>query len=131
MIDPLHFSDPRDIDDFVDHLGKFERGEISPDEWKVYRLGRGTYGQRQPDVNMMRIKIPQGILNAAQVEALAELSEKFSRGFGHVTTRQNVQLHFVQLKTVPEAMHILDKVGLTTKEACGSTVRNVTGCPLA
>ncbi|HZS42263.1 MAG TPA: nitrite/sulfite reductase [Polyangia bacterium] len=127
----LRFSDPRDIDEFVDHLQKFERGEMTPDQFKVYRLGRGTYGQRQADVNMLRVKIPQGVLNATQCEAIARIADEFSRGFGHVTTRQNVQLHFVQLARVPEAMRILDDAGLTTKEACGSTVRNVTACALA
>jgi sulfite reductase beta subunit-like hemoprotein len=127
----LHFSDPRDIDEFVDHLRKFERGEMTPDQFKVYRLGRGTYGQRQADVNMLRVKIPQGVLSAQQCEAIARIADEFSRGFGHVTTRQNVQLHFVKLARVPEAMKILDDVGLTTREACGSTVRNVTACALA
>src|SRR5581483_1158723 len=111
----LRFSDPRDIDEFVDHLQKFERGEMTPDQFKVYRLGRGTYGQRQADVNMLRVKIPQGVLNATQCEAIARIADEFSRGFGHVTTRQNVQLHFVQLARVPEAMRILDDAGLTTK----------------
>jgi sulfite reductase beta subunit-like hemoprotein len=127
----FRFSHERDIDDFVDHLRRFERGEMSPDEFKVYRLGRGTYGQRQPDVNMLRVKIPQGVLNAEQIETLARIADEFSRGFGHVTTRQNLQLHFVQLTRVPEVMRLLDAVGLTTKEACGSTVRNVTACALA
>ena len=127
----LRFSDPRDIDDFVDHLRKFERGEMSPDQFKVYRLGRGTYGQRQQDVNMLRVKIPQGVLNSVQVETLARVADEFSRGFGHVTTRQNVQFHFVKLARVPDAMRLLDDVGLTTKEACGNTVRNVTACALA
>jgi sulfite reductase beta subunit-like hemoprotein len=127
----LRFSDSRDLDEFVDHLQKFERGEMTPDQFKVYRLGRGTYGQRQADVNMMRVKIPQGVLDAAQCEALARVADEFSRGFGHVTTRQNVQLHFVKLARVPEAMRIFEEVGLTTREACGSTVRNVTACALA
>jgi sulfite reductase beta subunit-like hemoprotein len=127
----LRFSSPADIEDFVEHLMKFERGEMTPDEFKVYRLGRGTYGQRQPNVNMVRVKIPQGALAAAQLERLADIAEEYSRGFGHVTTRQNMQLHFVQLARVPEMMRKLDDVGLTTKEACGNTVRNVTGCALA
>src|SRR3954466_4224904 len=127
----LHFSDPTDIDDFVAHLQKFENGEMSPDEFKVYRLGRGTYGQRQAGVNMVRVKIPQGLIDARQLEQLADIAEEFSRGFGHLTTRQNIQFHFVQLGRVPELMHRLDAVGMTTKEACGNTVRNVTACPLA
>ena len=129
--DPLRFSSPADIDDFVDHLRRFETGELSPDQFKVYRLTRGTYGQRQPNVNMLRVKIPQGVLAAAQVERLADIGEEYSRGFGHVTTRQNVQFHFVPLARVAEAMTKLDEVGLTMREACGGTVRNVTACALA
>lgn len=127
----FHFSDPADIDDFVATLEKFERGEITPDQFKVYRLGRGVYGQRQPDTQMIRVKAPLGALTAPQVEKLADVADQFSRGFGHVTTRQNLQFHFVPLKRSAEAMRSLDEVGLTTKEACGSTVRNVTGCALA
>ena len=127
----LRFSDPADIDEFVTRLAQFERGEVSADEFKLFRLARGTYGQRQQGVNMLRVKIPQGVLNAEQVEMLARIADEYSRGFGHVTTRQNVQLHFVQLSRAAEAMRLLDSVGLTTKEACGNTVRNVTGCALA
>src|SRR6187551_2291914 len=115
--DPLRFSSPADIDEFVDHLRRFETGELTSDQFRVYRLTRGTYGQRQQDVNMLRVKIPQGVLAAAQVERLADIASEYSRGFGHVTTRQNVQLHFVQLSRVPEAMTKLDEVGLTTREA--------------
>src|SRR6266508_3069718 len=94
----LSFANEAEIDEFVETLEKFERGELTPDQWRAFRLIRGTYGQRQTgDVQMLRIKIPQGILNAAQLRALAEVSERYSRGFGHITTRQNVQLHFVKL----------------------------------
>ncbi len=127
----LHFSDPKDIDDFVAHLQQFERGEMSADAFRTYRLARGTYGQRQVGVNMIRVKIPQGVLSAEQCEAMGELAEKHSRGFGHVTTRQNLQFHFVKLEEAAVAMRLLDSVGLTTKEACGNTVRNVTACALA
>jgi sulfite reductase beta subunit-like hemoprotein len=129
--DLLAFADVRDIEEFIEGLKRFESGEWTPDQFKVFRLGRGTYGQRQADVNMMRVKIPQGILSGEQLEALADVAEHHSRGFGHVTTRQNVQLHFVKLATVSDAMHRLAAVGLTTKEACGNTVRNITGCAMA
>ena len=76
-------------------LRRFERGEIDAEQWRVYRLGRGAYGQRQPGVHMLRVKIPQGIATAAQLRALAEVATRCSRGFGHVTTRQNLQLQFV------------------------------------
>lgn len=131
-VDPiLRFSDPKDVDEFVAKLEAFERGEITPEAFKVFRLARGTYGQRQPDVNMLRVKIPQGVLAAKQLEAIAQVATEYSRGFGHLTTRQNIQLHFVKLSRAAEAMQLLDSVGLTTREACGNTVRNVTTCALA
>ena len=78
-------------------LGQFERGEITAEQWRVFRLVRGTYGQRQTDdAQMIRVKIPQGMLTASQLDALAEVADRYSRGFGHITTRQNVQLHFVE-----------------------------------
>src|SRR5262245_10322155 len=126
------FANVGDIDEFVATLERFERGEITPDQWRVFRLVRGTYGQRQAeDAQMLRIKIPRGLLTSEQLEALAEVGERFSRGFGHITTRQNVQLHFVKLHDVETAMHVLAASGLTTREACGNSVRNITGCPYA
>ena len=125
------FGNTRDIDEFVDVLGRYERGEISPDDWRRFRLLRGTYGQRQDDVQMMRIKIPQGIVTGQQLRALGDVSEKYSRGFGHITTRQNIQYHFVLLKDAEHAMRDLEQVGMTTREACGNSVRNITSCPYA
>jgi sulfite reductase beta subunit-like hemoprotein len=125
------FADERDIDEFVETLGKFERGEISSEAWRKFRLVRGTYGQRQDDVQMLRVKIPQGVLSAEQVEALANVADRYSRGFAHVTTRQNVQFHFLQLHDVEAAMRLLADAGLTTREACGNSVRNITACPYA
>ena len=128
----LSFANEAEIDDFVATLERFERGELPPDQWRAYRLVRGTYGQRQAiDAQMMRIKIPQGILDAAQLEAIADVAEEYSRGFAHITTRQNIQLHFVRLHDVELAMRRLAQVGLTTREACGNSVRNVTACPYA
>src|SRR3954471_9160072 len=128
----LSFASEADIDEFVDTLEKFERGDLTPDQWRVFRLVRGTYGQRQPgDVQMLRVKVPQGILTVAQLEALAEVGERFSRGFGHITTRQNIQFHFVKLHDVETAMRMLADAGVTTREACGNSVRNITCCALA
>ncbi len=128
----LSFASEADIDEFVATLDRFERGELTPDQWRMFRLVRGTYGQRQPgDVQMLRIKIPQGVLTAPQLEALAQVGEQFSRGFGHITTRQNIQFHFVKLHDVETAMRMLADVGLTTREACGNSVRNITCCPQA
>src|SRR6187399_1970748 len=128
----LSFASTADIDEFASVLGQFERGEITPEQWRVFRLVRGTYGQRQTDdAQMIRVKIPQGALSAEQLRALADVAEQYSRGFGHITTRQNVQLHFVKLHDVEPAMRKLAEAGLTTREACGNSVRNITGCPYA
>src|SRR5262245_8839150 len=128
----LSFASEAEIDEFVATLDRFERGELAPDQWRAYRLVRGTYGQRQSaDAQMLRIKIPQGILDAAQLEAVADAAEHWSRGFAHITTRQNIQLHFVKLHDVELAMRRLAEAGLTTREACGNSVPNVPACPYA
>jgi sulfite reductase (NADPH) hemoprotein beta-component len=128
----LSFADEGEIDEFVATLERFERGDLQPDQWRAYRLVRGTYGQRQSgDAQMMRVKIPQGVLDAAQLDALADVAEAYSRGFAHITTRQNLQLHFVKLHDVEPAMRRLAEAGLTTREACGNSVRNITACPYA
>jgi sulfite reductase (NADPH) hemoprotein beta-component len=127
----LDFAKESDIDEFVEMLGKLERQEISPDEWRRFRLLRGTYGQRQDDVQMLRIKIPQGIVTGSQMRALADVATNYSRGFCHITTRQNIQFHFVKLANAERAMRELAAEGLTSREACGNSVRNITGCPYA
>jgi sulfite reductase (NADPH) hemoprotein beta-component len=125
------FADVTDIDEFVATLEKFERGEISADAWRRFRLVRGTYGQRQEEVQMLRVKIPQGILTAAQLRSLADVAEQYARGFAHVTTRQNVQFHFLKLADVETVMRRMAAEGITTREACGNSVRNITACPYA
>ena len=128
----LSFAKESDIDEFLDVLARFERGEISPDEWRAFRLVRGTYGQRQSiDAQMLRVKIPQGVLDVPQLEAMADVAERYSRGFGHITTRQNIQLHFLKLHDVEPVMRHLAAAGFTTREACGNSVRNITACPYA
>jgi sulfite reductase (NADPH) hemoprotein beta-component len=128
----LSFAKESDIDEFADMLGKFESGEITPDQWRGFRLLRGTYGQRQTDdSHMMRLKAPQGVLTADQLYSLAEVAEKYSRGFGHITTRQNIQLHFVKLHDAETVMRRIAEAGMTTREACGNSVRNVTACAYA
>jgi sulfite reductase beta subunit-like hemoprotein len=92
----------------------------------------GIYGQRQMDMQMVRVKLPYGGVNAAQMEVMGDIAEKYSGlGRGHITTRENIQFHFVNLDVAPEVMRMLAAVGLTTREACGHTVRNITGCPYA
>jgi sulfite reductase (NADPH) hemoprotein beta-component len=125
------FSDPADIDEFVETLEKFERGELTADQFRAFRLVRGVYGQRQDGSQMLRVKIPFGRLDQRGLEALADVADRYSRGFGHVTTRQNVQFHFVKMKDVEAAMRRCDEAGLTTREACGNSVRAVTACELA
>jgi sulfite reductase (NADPH) hemoprotein beta-component len=92
---------------------------------------RGTYGQRQDGVQMLRVKAPQGIVTSSQMRALAGVAARHSRGFCHITTRQNIQFHFVKLNVVEEVMRTLADEGMTTREACGNSVRNITGCPYA
>ena len=127
----LDFASEHDIDEFVETLQKFERGEMPADQWRRFRLVRGTYGQRQDGVQMLRVKAPQGIVSSSQMRAFAGVASRYSRGFCHITTRQNIQFHFVLLKNVEAAMRELAEEGLTTREACGNSVRNITGCPYA
>jgi sulfite reductase (NADPH) hemoprotein beta-component len=128
----LSFASEADIDEFAATLERYERGELTPDQWRAFRLVRGTYGQRQTaDAQMLRVKIPQGILTADQLSALADVGDKYSRRFGHITTRQNIQFHFVKLHDVEPAMRRLAEAGITTREACGNSVRNITACPYA
>jgi sulfite reductase (ferredoxin) len=125
------FSDARDIDEFVEVLGRFERAEMSADDFRRYRLTRGVYGQRQEGVQMIRTKAPQGVIAAPALLALAEVAERWGHGKGNITTRQNIQFHFVPMGEVEALMRVLDDAGITTREACGNTVRNVTCCPFA
>jgi sulfite reductase (NADPH) hemoprotein beta-component len=125
------FSKAADIDEFIATVERFEKGEMTPDAFRAYRLVRGVYGQRQEDVQMLRIKIPGGVLLPDQIDALADVAEKTPRGVGHVTTRQNMQFHFVKMAEVEGHLRHLDRVGLTTRGACGNSVRNVTGCAKA
>ncbi|MBI3635102.1 MAG: nitrite/sulfite reductase [Candidatus Rokubacteria bacterium] len=115
-----------EIDTFDRFVEDFWAGRVNPDDFKKFRLQHGVYGQRQQDVQMVRVKIPWGGLTAAQIERLADVADKTPRGVGHVTTRQNVQFHFVPLAEATPVLRALADVGMTTREACGNTVRNVT-----
>src|SRR5277367_1905030 len=120
-----------DIDLFRSYAEKFVAGEINDDQFRAQRLRRGVYSQRQAGVHMIRTKIPGGILTARQMDALADIADDFCGGKGHLTTRQNIQYHFVPLAQVPDVLHRLADVRMTTREACYNTVRNVTACPLS
>ncbi len=121
-----------DIEKFERFLALHKAGELEEDVFRVFRLGNGVYGQRQGGTNqMIRVKLPYGSVTPEQLEVLGDVATRWSRGWGHLTTRQNVQFHFVQLDDVPDVLRALGEVGLTTREACGDTVRNVMGCHLA
>ena len=121
-----------DAEKFERILAQYLAGEVEEDAFRVFRLNNGIYGQRQGGHNqMVRVKIPYGGLLPDQLDLMADIADRYSRGWGHITTRQNIQMHFVQLEKVPEILRLLGSVGLTTREACGDTVRNVMGCHLA
>src|SRR5207253_5467917 len=111
-----------EIESFEDEVGKLVRGEISLDVFRPFRLQHGIYGQRQPGVQMVRIKIPFGGLSAHQLRTIAELAERYTTGVGHVTTRQDIQLHYARVEDCGTIMRRLAECGLTTREACGNTV---------
>src|SRR4051794_17456999 len=148
----------REIDSFEAQMMLRKQGKIEEKVFAETRLRRGTYGQRYdngrrhdgvktqdlpyqpltkgPDTmwdapGMQRIKIPFGGVNPEQMVLLAELAEEYSDGICHITTRQDFQLHFVHIEDVPQIFRRLAAVGITTREACGNSVRNVTACPLA
>jgi sulfite reductase (ferredoxin) len=111
---------------FAKKVKLFRQGKISDDDFRRFRLQHGAYGSRlRMDYSMVRIKVPGGEITPEQLEKIASLSEAFSIGSAHVSTRQNIQLHWVQLEDVSEVMRGLVEVGLTTREACGNSVRNV------
>lgn len=124
--------DSGEISNFETQKDRFKDGKWEETEFTRFRLRQGIYGQRQPDRQMVRIKVPFGGLTADQIDVLGEVSEKFSPlQKGHLTTRENVQIHHVLLDETPELMRLLGDVGLSTREACGNTVRNVVAPPTA
>ncbi len=118
----------QEIEDFATEVERLTTGELDIEDFKRFRLQQGIYGQRQEDEQMVRTKLPFGQMSADQMRCLAEFGEKYSNGILHVTTRQDIQFHFVKIKTVTEALALLAKHDLTSREACGNTVRNVTAC---
>ena len=116
---------------FEERAQQLQSGAITAEQFRPFRLKHGTYGQRQPGFQMLRVKIAAGVLKPAQLRVLARIADDYSTGRGHLTTRENIQFHFVKLENVGAAMRLLADAGLTTREACGNTVRNVTACPVA
>ncbi len=127
-----NLSDLEEIDRFEQAITTFEAGGIDPDRFTAIRLQQGVYGQRQQGVNMLRIKAPGGRLSAKQLDVIGQISADFSQhGIVHLTTRQSIQIHFIPLPRMPEAMRRLAAVGMTSREACGNAIRNMTACSLA
>src|ERR1700679_1786752 len=118
-----------DIELFRSQASAKIAGKMTDDELRPFRLRRGVYSQRQPDVHMIRTKVPGGLLTSEQMRRMAFVADEFAGGKGHLTTRQNIQYHFVPLARVADLLQSLADVHLTTREACYNTVRNVTGCP--
>ena len=121
-----------EIDTFEETLRDFVDGKIDPERFTALRLQLGIYGQRQEGVNMMRVKVPGGRITPPQLEAIADVTEQYAQvGHANITTRQSIQIHHVPLQHTPEAMRRLARAGLTTREACSNTIRNITACSLA
>jgi len=117
----------RDINDLQQKVDAFQSGQMTDEQFRKFRLARGVYGQRQAGVQMIRIKLPYGRITADQLVRIADVSDRYATGNLHATTRQDIQLHFVKLADSPQLWADLEEVGITLKEACGNTVRNVTG----
>lgn len=129
--DAVPQADRQDIEELERRIRAYQMGGEDEERFKLYRLTRGVYGQRQAGVQMFRTKIPFGRLTAKQLVALADISERYTNGRLHLTTRQNVQLHYVKLQDSPALWSELAAAGMTAREACGNTVRNVTASALA
>jgi sulfite reductase beta subunit-like hemoprotein len=122
----------REFDDFDHEADRFLGGELPEEKFIGFRLKQGVYGQRQPDVQMLRIKLPYGGVNPDQMDAFAGVVEKYAPlNKGHITTRQNIQIHHVPLRDAKVAIRELSEAGLSSREGCGNTIRNVTGDPWA
>ncbi|MFQ5509725.1 MAG: sulfurtransferase TusA family protein [Leptospirillia bacterium] len=117
---------------FESEMARFKAGEIPAEKFQGFRLRQGLYGQRgDDDVHMLRLKQPYGRVDPDQLEAIADVGEKYGKGPAHVTTRQDIQFHYVPLDAAPGAFRDLAAADITTREACGNTVRNVTACHFA
>lgn len=121
----------RDIIDLEKKILLFREGKIDSDKFRSLRLARGIYGQRQPGVQMVRIKLPLGRVTTKQLRRIADISDEYASKNLHATTRQDIQIHFVSLDRTPELWAKLEKDEITTREACGNTVRNITASDLA
>jgi sulfite reductase beta subunit-like hemoprotein/uncharacterized protein (UPF0332 family) len=121
----------KDIIDLEKKISLFYEGKIDEERFRSLRLARGVYGQRQFGVQMIRIKLPYGKVTSEQLHRIADVSDEYSRGRLHITTRQDIQIHHVGLDRTPELWTELEKDDITLREACGNTVRNVTASETA
>lgn len=121
----------KDIIDLANKIDMFHNGKIDEEKFRSLRLARGVYGQRQEGVQMIRIKLPYGKVSSEQLRTISDVSEEYSRGRLHITTRQDIQIHYVDLDRTPELWAALEKSDITLREACGNTVRNVTASETA
>src|SRR5215216_3754698 len=122
----------REFDDFDNEADKFLAGETEETDFIGFRLKQGVYGQRQPDVQMVRVKLPFGGVSPDQMDAFASVVEQYAPlKKGHITTRQNIQIHHVPLRDAAALIRELSDAGLSSREGCGNTVRNVTADPWA
>ncbi len=121
----------RDIIELANKIELFNNGKIDEEKFRSLRLARGIYGQRQEGVQMIRIKLPYGKVKSNQLRRISDVSDEYSRGRLHITTRQDIQIHYVDINRTPELWAELDKDDVTIREACGNTVRNVTASELA
>lgn len=119
----------KDIIELADKIQQFYEGKIDEEKFRSLRLARGVYGQRQFGVQMIRIKLPYGKVSSDQLLRICEVSEEYSRGRLHITTRQDIQIHYVSLDRTPQLWADLEKSDITLREACGNAVRNVTASP--
>jgi len=119
---------PEEVDTFDEFTRRFWNKELTADEFKAFRLQNGVYGQSQGEMHMLRIKIPAGGLTADQLDGMAELTLQTPRALAHITTRQNIQFHFVELPKVKPFLDKINDCGLTTREACSNTLRTMTAC---
>lgn len=119
----------QDLDVYETELRRVQQGLMPEKVFLEFRLRHGVYGQRQAGVQMQRVKIPLGMLTTRQMEGLADIAEEYADSVCHVTTRQDIQLHFIDINDTPNLMRRLAEVGITTREACGNVVRNVVACP--
>src|SRR6266436_799882 len=117
-----------ELANYEEQIRKYRAGEVDETKMQKLRLHFGTYAQRQEGVQMQRIKIPGGLLTADRLTRLADAADRFGSGFIHFTTREDAQIYYVKLEEAPDLLRFLAAAGITSREACGNTVRNITAC---